>query len=465
MRRAARLAVVLGIAALAVAVLPSATAVAKGPLLRGLEEDLHRSSDAGIRASWFDRTVEAGARIVRVGVAWRFVSPTRPSNPTDPADPAYDFEEIDRMVFDARSRGLEVMLSISNAPDWAEGPGEPAGVRPGTWKPDPAAFRAFAEALGRRYSGQYSGALPDVKYFEVWNEPNLPDYLAPQWEGNRPEAPRHYRLLLNAFYDGVKVGHPSARVVAGATAPFGDSQKSRESRMRPLRFLRELLCLKRRGTMDCPTQPKLDILSHHPINLFGGPSDSARHRDDATSGDFDQVRRLLKRAERADTVLPEGTRRRPAWASEIWWLSDPPGGPASVSLRQHAERVQLSLYELWDQGAAAVFYYQLVDDAAAAGAEEAAGLYFADERRKPAYTAYRFPFVVKRRKQRHRAWTIPPLTGELEIEVRRGGRWRPEKSIQVVEGVPEQTALQVGARDRLRAVIAGEASLSSRSGR
>jgi hypothetical protein len=468
-RRAARVVILLGIAALAVALLPPATALAKGPLLRGLEEDLHRSSDATVRGTWFDRTVEAGARIVRIGVAWRFVSPTRPANPGNPADPAYDFGEIDRMVSDARSRGLAVMLSVSNAPDWAQGPGAPAGVKPGTWKPDPAAFGGFAEALGRRYSGQYSEApgapLPEVEYFEVWNEPNLPAYLAPQWEGDRAEAPRHYRLLLNAFYDGVKVGNPLARVVAGATSPYGDSEKSRESRMRPLRFLRELLCLKRRGTMNCPTKPKLDILSHHPINLSGGPQDSARHRDDASTGDFDEVRGLLKRAERENTVLPQGTGRRPAWASEVWWLSDPPGGFASVSVRAQAQRVQLSLYELWRQGAAAVFYYQLVDDASAEGAERAAGLYFADGRRKPAFTAYRFPLVVEPQKQRHRAWTISPASGELEIQVRRGGDWRPEKSLQVVEGVPETTKLRVSAKDRVRAAIAGETSLASRAGR
>jgi hypothetical protein len=462
-----RVVCILGIAALAALVLPATPALAKGELLRGLDEDFHRSSDPMVRDPWFERTVEAGARIVRVGVAWRSVAPSEPAEPTDPADPAYNFDELDTVVSDARSRGLEVMLTVSNAPEWAEGSGAPARVKPGTWKPDAAAFGEFGEALGRRYSGQFagpSGPLPDVEYFEVWNEPNLPDYLAPQWEGDRPVAPRHYRLLLNAFYEGINVAHPTAQVVAGATAPYGDSEQSRSSRMRPLRFLRELLCLERNDVMDCPTRPQLDILSHHPINLSGAPEKKAFNRDDASTADFKRVRRLLMRAERAGTVLPAGERGRQAWASEIWLQSDPPGGFASVPLRKHAHWIQRSLYVLWKQDASTVIYYQLVDGASSQGADPAAGLYFADGRKKPAYTAYRFPFVVEAQKGTDRAWTIPPVSGTLEIEIRKGDRWRREKSLQVEQGMPEATSLRIGKRDQARAVIAGESSLASGPG-
>jgi hypothetical protein len=464
--RTARVVAILGIAALAT-LLPAAPGLANGGLLRGLDEDLYGSPDPAIRDTWFERTVEAGARVVRVGVSWGEVARSEPVDPSNPADPAYDFGRLDEVVSDARSRGLEVMLTAFAGPEWAEGQNAPAGVKAGTWKPDPAAFGEFGEALGRRYSGQFvglSGPLPDVAYFEAWNEANLADSLAPQWEGNRPVAPRHYRLLLNAFYDGVKAAHPSARVVAGATAPYGDSEKRPDSRMRPLRFLRELLCLERHGVMDCPIRPELDILSHHPINLSGPPEQKAFNRDDATIADFKRVRRLLKRAERAETVLPAGERGRPAWASEIWLQSDPPGGFGSVPLRKHAQWIQRSLYLLWKQDAAAVIYYQLTDGGSSQGADPAAGLYFADGRRKPAYTAYRFPFVAEAGKGRERAWTIPPISGKLEIESRKNGGWRREKSLQVEAGVPEDTRIRIGAKDKARAVIAGESSLSSRPG-
>lgn len=73
------------------------------------------------------------------------------------------------------------MFTIYSAPDYAEGADRPATATPGSWRPDPAAFGAFAEAVARRYSG--ANGLPRVRYFEAWNEPNLDVYLAPQQRG------------------------------------------------------------------------------------------------------------------------------------------------------------------------------------------------------------------------------------------------------------------------------------------
>jgi hypothetical protein len=458
--RASRVAVILGIAAVA-AILPAAPALARGGLLRGFDEDFYRYSDAAVRDTWFERTLDTGARIVRIPVSWRFVTTRQPVAPSNPADPAYDFGLVDAIVSDARAKGLRVMIQVLQAPQWAEGAGAPAGVEPGTWKPDPEAFRSFAEALGRRYSGQFvgpSGPLPEVEYFEVWNEPNLSRFLTPQWEGTRPESAIHYRRLLNAFYDGVKVAHPGAQVVAGATAPYGDPGHPRTGRMRPLRFLREVLCLKRHGAAECPTPPRLDVLSHHPISLSGGPKQSAIHRDDAATADFEDVVDLLRRAERAGTVLPAG-RGRAAWATEFWWLSDPPGRGPAVPLKVHARWMQVSLFELWKQGADAAIYYQLIDKPPSTAGESATGLYFADGRQKPALRAFRFPFITEPAgRNRRRVWTIPPATGELTIEARGDRGWRTVKAVQVTEGVPERTTVRIG-RGKSRAVIAGEASL------
>lgn len=460
MTPSARVVGILGTAAAAVLLLPAAPSLARGTLLRGFDDEFHRADDAAVRNTWLARTTDAGARIVRIPVYWRNVAPTEPVDPSDPADPAYRFEFIDEVVSDASSHGLTVMLQVLRAPEWAEGEGAPRGVEPGTWKPDPVAFELFAQAIGRRYSGQFSGPagpLPEVEYFEVWNEPNLSTYLNPQWEGKQPASAIRYRRLLNAFYAGVKLTHPAAQVVAGATAPYGDPGHPRKGRMRPLRFLREVLCLEPHGTAKCPTPPRLDVLSHHPISLSGGPKRSAIHRDDAATGDFENVVDLLRRAERAGTVLPRG-KGRDAWASEFWWLSDPPGGRPGVPLRIHANWVQVSLYELWKQGADAVIYYQLIDGPASAGADASAGLYFADGREKPALRTFRFPFVAKAiGRGRVRAWTIPPASGDLAIEARSGGEWREVKSFPVEAGGPELVTFRT-RENEARAVIAGQAS-------
>jgi hypothetical protein len=436
-------------------------AVAKLPLLRGFDDNLFISPDPQTRARWFDEAVEAEANIARIGVDWRFlVGNNPPSNPRDPGDPAYNFSGLDATISDAASRGLKVLITVSNAPAWAEGADRPRRARPGTWKPDPAALGAFGEALARRYSGSYvagpEGALPRVEYFEAWNEPNQDFFLAPQWQGGSAFAPAHFRRMLNAFYAGVKAASPSAKVVAPATSPFGDPGKG--DRMRPLLFMRKLLCLRDRKRLDptnCPDPARLDIFSHHPISLEHGPRYSAIHPDDATIPDIKNVRRTLRAAERAGTLVPRGS--HPLWVTELWWVTGPPY-EARISPRKQARYLQGALYELWKQGVKAVIWFQLADDDGFPS-----GLFYPDGRPKPGLTAFRFPFVLDgSAKGRVRAWGIPPESGRLQIQRKQGGGWRTVKAVSVRDARPFQTKLRSGGSARLRAQIAGQHSLSAR---
>jgi hypothetical protein len=68
------------------------------------------------------------------------------------------------------------------------------------YMPRPAEFGLFARALARRYSGGFADhdqngrALPAVRLWVPWSEPNQPSFLMPQWRrdtrGLRPESPR-----------------------------------------------------------------------------------------------------------------------------------------------------------------------------------------------------------------------------------------------------------------------------------
>ena len=147
--------------------------------------------------------MQEGATIVRVNLVWSQVAPADPPssfNPADPASPGYNWSAVDASVRDLTSQGLQVLLNISGAPTWAEGPGPPPDVQPGTWRPDPAQFASFATAAALRYDGRFPdplhpGAfLPRVRYWQPWNEPNLAIYLSPQWtrvgEAGLPRARR-----------------------------------------------------------------------------------------------------------------------------------------------------------------------------------------------------------------------------------------------------------------------------------
>ena len=117
--------------------------------------------------------------MVRQHVFWSSVAATKPTDPRNPADSAYNWGTLDGTVTAALDRGLRVLLTITAAPDWAEGDYRPGSVNPGSWKPSPAAFGDFAHAVAERYSGDFLG-LPRVKDYQDWNEPNLSGHLAPQ---------------------------------------------------------------------------------------------------------------------------------------------------------------------------------------------------------------------------------------------------------------------------------------------
>jgi hypothetical protein len=428
--------------------------------LTGLSGSEYTSSDPELRGHWFDETVNAGAGIVRINVLWRTMVSSPPGNPSDPADPAYRFASLDAAVVDAAARGLQVMLTVYDAPAFAEGPNRQTSAPRGTWKPDPAQFGAFAGALATRYSGSYQG-LPRVKYFEAWNEPNLSVFLSPQWNGKQPAAALHYRLMLNAFDTAVHDAVADAVVVTAGTAPYG--VKTGGLRMHPLRFWRAVLCLKRDGRKlvgaRCAQKPRFDILAHHPINTSGGPRHRAVHPDDASTPDLGKVRRTLRAAEKHGKV----SGRHPLWATEIWWESDPPDTGRGVGLKKHARWSEEALYLLWKAGADAVINLVIRDPAynpQAPNRTVEAGLFFRDGSPKPAFTAWRFPLVVDRRSSdRGVVWGRAPVGGQLRILKRLGAGWRvvERRNIRARKVFTEKVGLL--GTPQFRATVGGESSL------
>jgi hypothetical protein len=448
---------------MAVAFLIPSEAGAKRGITTGVAAPAdYLSLDGSVRGFAFEKTAEANADLVRIDVIWRdVVGSAPPANPSDPADPAYDFSRLDSAVRDAERRGLKVLFTVFLAPDWAEGPGRPDGLRPGAWRPNPVEYGHFGSALATRYSGRFpdpdgEGTLPRVRYFEAWNEPNVQGFLAPQWVGDRPEAPAAYRELLNSFHDGVKGVNPGNTVAGPGAAPFGDPPG--ETRTRPVFFLRELFCLE--GENELQPRPgcapvKMDVLSHHPISLENPPTYSAISPDDATTSDIDRLGRVLRAAERADVVRPGG--KRPIWATELWWISSPPSPlDEAVSERTQARYIEQALYLLWKQRVKVAIQYLIRDP----GGEDRyqTGLFFTDGREKLAFQAFRFPFVTERvSRKRVRAWGRSPKGGKVKIQGKKSGKWRTLERIRVRND--EVFMTRVPGSKQMRAQIGGEKSL------
>jgi hypothetical protein len=233
------------------------------------------------------------------------------------------------------------------------------------------------------------------------------------------------------------------------------------ARMRPLLFWRLLLCLRQRSprAATCPEPAHFDVLAHHPIDTDGGPRHPAPVRGDISMPELHKLRGLLHAAEREGTIAP--AERRPLWATEFWWVSDPPNIRFGVPLPRFARWLEVGLYEMWRQGATLAVNLEVRD--APYGAKSAlaygqGGVFFHSGRRKrKPFTAFSFPFVA-RRLSPHRVlvWGKSPLAGRLALERRRGGRWRRLESLPVSAGATGavfEARLAIGGSARLRASI------------
>jgi hypothetical protein len=437
-------------------------AAAQGLQTGFIDQGLFVHSDPSTQATWLNRAVGEGASVVRIGAVWsNEVGDHPPASPANPADPDYNFSALDAAVTAATARHLEVFFTVNSAPAWAEGPNRPKSAPAGTWKPDPGALGKFGQALAKRYSGSFGG-LPRVRYFELWNEPNLSIDLTPQWEGTKAESPEIYRQMLNAFYTGVHRGQPGAQVIAGATAPFGDPRTKprnpRLPRMRPLTFLRQLLCLNVQLTATkCPAKPHLNVLSHHPINLLNPPGYRAINANDVEVADFHKVRAVLNAAERAKTIVPAGD--HPLWATELGWYTNPPSS-FGVPVAKEARWVEQSLYLLWKQGADVAVNFLIRDRNTQSKTATTSGVFFTNDQPKPSATSFRFPFVGDRKsKNKVRVWCKAPASGRLKIQRAHGKAWRTVKQVRVHRGNVVTRTIRLRSKAKLRGQVGNTTSL------
>ena len=242
--------------------------------------------NSGQAKTAFAKTRAAGATYVRLMASWRGIAPAvRPAGfvATDPTSPGYSWTGLDTIVAEAEAAGLKPILDVENTPDWAYSH-RPSGVNAGA--PKAAEMGEFAQALATHYDGE--NGLPDVRIYEVWNEPNLSLDLA-------PAKASIYRAMINAVADGVHSVDPANLVVAGGQDPFGHpkSKKQKWYSAYPLAFMRSLLCLSKGSHphSTCSAKVHFDVWSHHPYS-FGGAFGKASVADDVELGDLPRMRSL-----------------------------------------------------------------------------------------------------------------------------------------------------------------------------
>ena len=397
---------------------------------------------------------ELGVGAVRVTLAWNAVAPAhRPpagwgaSNPA--SYPAANWSIYDQIVRDAQTDSIAVDFSLTGpAPLWASAPGVPAGTPSlfaGAWKPSASAFLSFVEAVATRYSGSYdptldaivhgsAGDLPRVTSWELWNEPNFGEDLAPQAiKGSSvPTGAPEYRSLLEAGWNALGLtGHGRDTIVIGNLAARGTSGvPSRAApqgypgnfgQTKPLQFIRTLYCVdssyrELRGAaaaaVGCPTNaagsrgfrrtnPALfnaGGFATHPYPINKPPTQASSTDPDFT--EFSELPRLAGALDRLQRIYGSG-KRFPIYNNEYGYITNPPNHSSAhfVSPSTAAYYMNWAEYLSWrNPRIANSMQFLLYDPNPTANTPEyggfASGLILYGGARKPGYNAYRLPLFL-----------------------------------------------------------------------
>jgi len=376
-------------------VLPAAAPAAPG-LQRIVQDDAtFVFGREPLRTRALDDLRVLGTDVVRVNLRWDLLAPRRPADETDSRSYPGDWGPYDRLVADARTRGLEVLMTVSTpAPRWAAR--DLAGRYRGVVDPDVRAFGRFALAAAGRY-----GAT--VRRWSLVNEPNQPRFLGPQSRSGRLHAPAHYRALVRAGLEGLRGGGVDPRdVLLGELLATGRRHRGPTVPIGPVPFLRELLCLDARdrplrgaalrGHEGCTatfTPLEAGGIAVHLYYLGGGPRLRPIRAGDLTPVALGELRRTLAAARRARRLT--GTA---IWDTEGGVQTNPPDRLSGVPLATQARFLNESEAALWrTPGVRSFAQYLLRDDLEPKSFQT--GLWFRDGTRKPAFAAYRLPVEVR----------------------------------------------------------------------
>ncbi len=163
------------------------------PLDYGIEADFSGQDVDGIVA----QIVALNLHWVKIEARWRDLESTRG---------VIDYTKLDAVVDALRSHSLNLLLTITTAPDWARS----SQVENGP-PDDFAQFAQFAGQLAEHFAGR-------VQAYEIWNEPNL----RREWNSAVfPISAEVYANLLRSAYSAIKAVDPAAVVISAGLAPTG----------------------------------------------------------------------------------------------------------------------------------------------------------------------------------------------------------------------------------------------------
>lgn len=377
------------------------------------------------RTKTFAQLQALGVHALRVELAWHDVAPNsngRQEPSFDATNPgSYDWGEYDAVIDEASRLGWQVLLTVTSpVPLWAT-----AGHKDLVTNPDDRAFEEFMTAVGRHYGNV-------VSLFAIWNEPNHPAFLLPQFSRNgQPASPHVYRGLFQAGYAGLRAaGLSDPKVLMGETAPIGydtvnihlEGRRALTHDVAPLAFLRGALCLDAhyRKAATCESLAAYGY-GAHPYTV-GTPFYQPKGRDDVTIGVLNRLSSALDKAVAAHAL----SRHIPIFITEFGIQSTP--SILGVSLQKQAEYDAMAEKIAYDNPRVASFSQYLLRDDPLGGAPGASvhggrigfqtGLETVKGKFKPLYSAFPVPLVVSKSGHRFSLWgLVRPAGGPTVVQV------------------------------------------------
>ncbi len=304
---------------------PTPIAWADGPQVGVNVYNLHLEPDPALVTRTLELVRDLGARYVRMQIPWEDIEihgrgDFEDRRNVEAVGVISAWDKYDHIVDTAVRLDLELVMRVDRAPMWASTffkslPAFQEGLaidHTSTGPPDDFNdYLNFLRILIERYRGQ-------VRFFQIWNEPNLLN----EWNWQTPN-PRDFAALQCLSYYTAKDTNPDAIILFPSLAPTDGLDK--RAPLTDLEFLDQFY---REGGKDC-----FDIMSAQAYGL-GQPPDEHRYVRLRSFDNWNWTRPIDTRTDVSRIVLLRevmelhGDGDKAIWIGESGWNSAPGHIPA-----------------------------------------------------------------------------------------------------------------------------------------
>lgn len=242
-------------------------------------------NEADLNAKTIEMVQGAGFNWVRLHFYWGAIQ--RAPDWWDPLP-------VDRIVEQYHAAGVNILATVSNAPDWAK---DPSGER---LIANYADWQNFMFFMADRYQGK-------VQAWEIWNEQNLASTV-----GGTVRV-EDYAGLLQSGYQGVKAADSAALIVFGGLTPTGVNDPA--IAIDDVQYLRSFYEYQGGSYSEY-----FDVMGMH-ANATNNAPDLMYPDNPGTGGWSQDPSFYFRRVEQLHDVMTEFGDDRPAWITEFGWTT------------------------------------------------------------------------------------------------------------------------------------------------